>query len=97
LRPNAFLFSIGLDRGLEPARRLIGELRRQRTDGLIVVGGGAINQDPSLVERIGADLTALNGLQLVRRLKGRVPGWSPGHFAARPDRPRSGPFPADGV
>ena len=75
LKPNAFLFSIGLDRGLEPARRLIAELRRQRYAGLVVVGGAAINQDVSVVPKIGADLTALNGMHLIRRLRARMPEW----------------------
>jgi methanogenic corrinoid protein MtbC1 len=96
LKPDAFLFSIGLDRGLEPARRAIGELRRQRYAGLVVVGGGAINQDMSVVEKIGADLTALNGMHLIRRLKARMPQWARDN-ARRRRAPRSGPAAAEGV
>ena len=39
-----------------------------------VVGGAAVNRDPSLVERVGADLTARNGLELLRRLRSRGQG-----------------------
>jgi methanogenic corrinoid protein MtbC1 len=75
-RPAAVLLSVGLDRGVEPARRLVGELRqRAGYDGLIVVGGAAVNRDPeALLKTIGADLTATNGLELVRRLRARTRG-----------------------
>jgi hypothetical protein len=78
LRPAAVLLSVGLDRGVEPARRVAHELRhRAGYDGLIAVGGAAINRDPSLVAAVGADLTAANGLELVRKLRGRMSGkWS---------------------
>ena len=74
LRPAVVLLSVGLDRGVEPARRLVYELRhRAGHDGLIVVGGAAINRDPdALVATVGADLTATNGLELVRRLRART-------------------------
>jgi hypothetical protein len=41
-----------------------------------VVGGGAINRDAAVVEAIGADLTAVNGLELVRAVRAvrRGPG-----------------------
>jgi methanogenic corrinoid protein MtbC1 len=74
LKPDAVLLSVGLDRGVVPAARMIGELRRRRGyGGLVVVGGRAINCDPSLVGRLGADLTAQNGAALVRALRPRFP------------------------
>jgi hypothetical protein len=71
LRPAAVLLSVGLDVGLPYARRLIGDLRRNGYAGLIAVGGRAVSRDPSIVARLGADLTAANGLELVRRLRAR--------------------------
>ena len=69
LRPQAMLISIGLDTGLATARRMIGELRATGFDGLVIVGGAAINRDPARVQAIGADLTAPNGAMLVRQLR----------------------------
>lgn len=76
LRPRAILFSIGMSEGIEPAHRLIEESRRRRHDGLVIVGGRAVDHDPSIVARLGADLTAKHGLQLVRKLSriGTGPG-----------------------
>lgn len=77
LRPDAVLLSVGLEPGIEMARRLVYELRRHAGyEGLIVVGGGAINRDAAVVEAIGADLTAVNGLELVRAVRAvrRGPG-----------------------
>lgn len=71
LNPAAVLLSIGLDPGLCHATRLIRDLRRGGYAGLIVVGGGAVNRDPGIVGRLGADLTADNGLELVRRLRAK--------------------------
>jgi methanogenic corrinoid protein MtbC1 len=68
-RPRAILFSIGMTEGIEPAHRLIEEARRQGFDGFVIIGGRAIDHDASLVSRLGADLTAKHGLQLVRKLK----------------------------
>ena len=72
LRPEAFLISIGLDTALPRAARLIGELRDHRYKGLVIVGGAAINKDPSRVAALGADLTAINGRHLVRLLRRNV-------------------------
>jgi hypothetical protein len=71
LRPDALLISIGLDLGLGPARRVIANARGAGFDGLVVVGGAAINRDLSRVQAIGADLTALNGFLLTRKLRNR--------------------------
>jgi methanogenic corrinoid protein MtbC1 len=73
LRPDALLISIGLDLGLGPARRVISDVRGAGFDGLVIVGGAAINRDVSRVAAIGADLTALNGFLLVRKLRSRPP------------------------
>jgi methanogenic corrinoid protein MtbC1 len=72
LRPDALLVSIGLDHGLAPARRMIQDLRGNGYGGLVVVGGAAVYRDVSRVQALGADLTALNGRQLVRLLRPRV-------------------------
>lgn len=75
LRPQATLISIGLDKGLAPARRMIGELRRIGYPGVIVVGGAAVNRDPNRVQALGADLTAPNGAVLLRQLRLRAAEW----------------------
>ena len=67
--PRAVLISIGLDIGLPPARRVIGDVRAAGFEGLVIVGGAAINRDPSRVRTIRADLAALNGFLLSRKLK----------------------------
>jgi methanogenic corrinoid protein MtbC1 len=73
VRPDAFLISIGLDEGLVPAARLIREVREHGYRGLAIVGGAAVNRDPSRVQALGADLTAANGRHLVRLLRPRFP------------------------
>lgn len=71
LRPDALLLSIGLGANLESARRLIADLRRQDFRGLVALGGAAVNYDPNIVPRLGGDLTADNGMHLVRLLRAR--------------------------
>ena len=73
LSPDAFLVSVGLDLGLVPAGRLIQEVRVNGYEGLVVVGGSAIQRDRSRVQMLGADLTARNGRHLVRLLRPRFP------------------------
>ena len=72
LRPQALLISIGLDTGLTTARRVIADARRADFNGVVVVGGAAINRDPSRVQAIGADMTAPNGFVLARQLRPRM-------------------------
>jgi methanogenic corrinoid protein MtbC1 len=74
LRPEALLISIGLDLGLPPAKRVIADVRGAGFDGLVVVGGAAINRDLARVQAIGADMTALNGFLLTRKLRARREG-----------------------
>jgi methanogenic corrinoid protein MtbC1 len=69
--PDLLLLSIGTEQGLTQARRLIGEARRRGHRGLIAVGGRIIARDPALVDKLGADLTASDGLDLIRRLRQR--------------------------
>lgn len=69
LGPAALLISIGLDLGLPPAKRVISDARRAGFNGLVVVGGAAINRDLARVQAIGADVTAINGLMLMRQLR----------------------------
>ena len=71
LQPDALLVSIGLDLGLAPARRVIANARGAGLEGLVIVGGAAINRDLSRVQAIGADLTAPNGFLLTRLLRTR--------------------------
>jgi MerR family transcriptional regulator, light-induced transcriptional regulator len=74
VHPDALLLSIGLDASLAPAARLIDDLRRRHSfRGLIAIGGRPINQNPALVQTLGADLTAANGAVLLRVLKPRFP------------------------
>jgi methanogenic corrinoid protein MtbC1 len=73
-RPEALLISIGLDLGLAPARRIISDVRGAGFEGLVIVGGAAINRDLSRVKQIGADLTAYNGFLLARLLRTRGRG-----------------------
>lgn len=89
-RPEALLFSIGLPDGIEPARRLIAEARRGGFRGLIVIGGRSVLDDPSLVQKLGADLTAVHGLELVQKLRRmkRAAGGAPRTLSASP-RPRA--------
>ena len=72
LRPEALLISVGLDTALGQAARMIADLRDRRFKGLVIVGGAAINKDVTRVQRLGADLTAINGRHLVRLLRRRV-------------------------
>jgi hypothetical protein len=74
LQPEALLISIGLDLGLPPAKRVIADVRGAGFDGLVVVGGAAINRDLARVQAIGADMTALNGFLLTRKLRARREG-----------------------
>lgn len=70
-RPAAVLLSVGRRAGVVPARRVVRDLRRTGYGGLIAVGGLTIEQEPALVGEIGADLTAPNGLELLRLLRAR--------------------------
>ena len=67
--PELVLLSLGLDTSVTPAQRLIGLLRREGYAGIIAVGGGAVLRKPDLVHQIGADLTAPNGLILLKNLR----------------------------
>jgi methanogenic corrinoid protein MtbC1 len=69
--PAAVLLSLGRRVGVIPAQRVVRELRRSGYRGVIAVGGLAIVQEPELVGEIGADLTARNGLDLLRQLRRR--------------------------
>lgn len=74
LRPAAVLLSMGRPEGAPHARRIITDLRGRDYNGVIAVGGRAVNSDPSLVQKIGATLTARNGFVLLRALRPYVPG-----------------------
>jgi hypothetical protein len=52
---------------------LIADVRRHSFGGVVAVGGRPINMNPSLVQTLGADLTARNGAALVRVLRPRFP------------------------
>jgi methanogenic corrinoid protein MtbC1 len=69
--PAAILLSVGRRVGVAPAHRIVRDLKRNGYGGVVAVGGLAIQQEPELVGGIGADLTARNGLELVRVLRCR--------------------------
>jgi len=73
LRPDALLLSIGRDAGVAPAARMVADLRRRGYAGTVAVGGRAVNLDPSVVDRVGADLTAPNAAAFVRAVRVRFP------------------------
>jgi len=74
LNPAAVLLSMGRPESAPHARRIITDLRRRGYGGVIAIGGRAINSDPSLVQNVGATLTARNGAFLLRALRPHVPG-----------------------
>ncbi len=57
--------SIGADRHVDEARRLIADLRRH-TNAKIVVGGGSFLDNPELAKELGADGMASDGREAVR-------------------------------
>jgi hypothetical protein len=63
------MFSIGMQEGIEPTRRLIEEARRCGFNGSVAVGGRAILENRANVEAMGADLTADNALQFQRKVR----------------------------
>jgi methanogenic corrinoid protein MtbC1 len=67
--PRAVLISIGLERGIGPAGRLIDDLRRTGYPGVVALGGRSVIARPELVQSLGADLTAPNGTVLLRRFQ----------------------------
>ena len=69
--PAAILLSVGRAVGTSHARQVIADLRRNGYGGVIAVGGLAIQRDPALLATIGGDVTARNGLELVRVLRKR--------------------------
>ena len=71
LKPQAILLSLGQERGIVPAGRLMADLRRRHFPGLVVIGGRIVT--PVLVGSLGADLAAANGAALVRALRSRFP------------------------
>jgi methanogenic corrinoid protein MtbC1 len=68
-KPEMLMFSIGMQEGIEPARRLIQESRRTGFNGTVAVGGRAILENRANVEAMGADLTADNAMQFLRKVK----------------------------
>lgn len=85
LQPQAVLLSLGRDTSVVPAGRMIADLRRSGYRGLIAIGGRVVNGDPSLVDQLGADLTAPNGAALLRALRQRMPSAPRNRLADRCD------------
>lgn len=73
LEPAMVMLSLGLESSGTPAGRLIAYLRRQGYGGLIAIGGRVVNCQPKLVQQLGADLTAPNGLEFARLVRRRFP------------------------
>lgn len=63
-------FSVSADRFVDPAAELIDEIRRGKKNGntVILVGGRAVVDNPSLVTQIGADAMAKDGREAVREV-----------------------------
>lgn len=68
-QPSALLLGIGSMQSICLGKRLIAEARRHGFRGVIVVGGSVIDADPSLIGQMGADLTARDGLELIRKFR----------------------------
>ena len=76
LRPDAVLMSLGRDDSAGPAGRMVAALRRQGYPGVIAVGGGAVLRNPDLPRQLGADLTAPDALEFLKRIgRGRASPW----------------------
>lgn len=87
LRPDAVLLSLGLDTSARPAGRLIDTLRRRQYGGVVAVGGGAVNRRPDIATDLGADLTAPDALEFLKRIgrRGSKLRVQPKRAAGRPD------------
>ena len=74
LRPNVVALSVALSPHLPRLRVMIAAIRATLGDEqpLIIVGGRPFLDDPTLAERLGADLTAQNAVDAVRLLGERV-------------------------
>jgi MerR family transcriptional regulator, light-induced transcriptional regulator len=74
LRPNVVALSVALSAHLPRLRAMIAAIRSTlgNEQPLIIVGGRPLLDDPSLAERLGADLTAQNAVDAVRLLGERV-------------------------
>ena len=74
LRPDVVALSVALSPHLPRLRAMIDAVRNALGDArrLIIVGGRPFLDDPSLAQRLGADLTAQNAVDAVRLLGERV-------------------------
>jgi len=71
-RPAVVALSASLAPHLLPLKATIGQLRALETPRpLVLVGGRALLSDPGLAARLGADLTAIDAGEAVRRLRER--------------------------
>jgi MerR family transcriptional regulator, light-induced transcriptional regulator len=67
--PAAVLLSIGPCDSTTAACRITDDLRRIGYGGTIAIGGRIVDEDPTLVRKLGAHVTARDGLELVRKLR----------------------------
>jgi methanogenic corrinoid protein MtbC1 len=74
LRPDVVALSVALSPHLPRLRAMVAAIRSTLggEQPLIIVGGRPFLDDPSLAERLGADLTAPNAVDAVRLLGERV-------------------------
>lgn len=72
LKPDALLLSVGRVQNFDAAARLVAEARRAGFTGPVAAGGRAVAEQPDALTRIGATVTARNGLELVRKLSQKV-------------------------
>ena len=66
---KALLLSIGYAEVLPVATRLVSHARREGFQGLVAIGGRGVMAEPKALAITGADLTGLNGLDLLQQLR----------------------------
>lgn len=73
-KPDVVALSAALTPHVPRIRTMIGEIKKVLGDArpLIIVGGRPFLDDPSLAQRVGADLTAQNAIDAVRMLGEKV-------------------------
>ncbi len=66
---SALLISIGYTQAIPLARRLITHARRMGFGGTVCIGGRAVVGAPDVLALTGSDMTGVNGLDILQRLR----------------------------